>query len=344
VASAPRVAIGAPVYNNAAFLPLALDSLLAQTFGDFGLVLVDDASTDETAEIAERYAARDERVVYHRNPERLGIIRSWRRAHDLALELFPSAEYYAWASDHDVWRPEWLEQLVARLDRAPEAVLVYPLNIRISGTGELMKGPWHFSTESLGRASARLWRTCLGMRAGSMVYGLYRRAVLDRLRVYRWVREPDNLMMAELAIQGEFHQIPEILWERRFGGLASRERQLATCFLDEPPWYSRLPAWIEHAGVIFWRYVLSSDRPLRSRLRGLLYWLEFVVGMAVAVTRRWTRRRFWGTAKRLRKVKRLSRTRKSAVRRVRRARGLRATRARTEPARASRTEGSRDRP
>jgi glycosyltransferase involved in cell wall biosynthesis len=313
-ARGPRVAIGVPLYNGADHIATAIESLLAQTFGDFGLVLVDDCSTDETSALAARYAAEDERVLFVPGEERQGIIRNWRRAYRLALERFPSAEYFAWASDHDLWRPGWLEALVERLDAAPGAVLAYPLSPRISGTGEVIKEPWRFSTEGVERPASRLWKTCMGMRAGSMVYGLYRRSVLERLRVYRWVREPDNLLMAELSVQGEFHQIPEVLWERRFGGIANRRRQLDSLFLGRPPWYAQLSPWIEHAGLIFWRYVLSGDRPVRNRLRGLGLWLEFVIAMMLAIARRWNRKRFYGATKR---VKVLARMRKRATRRLR---------------------------
>ena len=51
----PRVSIGLPVYNGADFLEEALDSLLAQTFEDFELIISDNASTDRTQEICQAY-------------------------------------------------------------------------------------------------------------------------------------------------------------------------------------------------------------------------------------------------------------------------------------------------
>ncbi|HEY6362184.1 MAG TPA: putative sugar O-methyltransferase, partial [Vicinamibacterales bacterium] len=58
----PRVVLGMPLHNNAANLPEALDSLLAQSYGQFLLVLLDDASTDATEQVARRYAAQDPRI------------------------------------------------------------------------------------------------------------------------------------------------------------------------------------------------------------------------------------------------------------------------------------------
>jgi glycosyltransferase involved in cell wall biosynthesis len=64
----PRVRIGLPAYNGERHLPAALDSLLAQTYGDFELIISDNASTDRTEEICREYAARDSRIRYHRSP------------------------------------------------------------------------------------------------------------------------------------------------------------------------------------------------------------------------------------------------------------------------------------
>ena len=68
----PRVSIGMPVYNGAAFLKESLDSLLSQTYGDFELIISDNASTDETESICRSYAAGDPRVRYQRQEENRG--------------------------------------------------------------------------------------------------------------------------------------------------------------------------------------------------------------------------------------------------------------------------------
>ena len=103
--SGARVVIGVPLYNHADDLPETLESLLIQSYRGFRLVCVDDQSTDATGDIVQRYAAQDARIVYTRNPARLGMIDNWRRAFELALADTPNAEYFAWASDHDIWHP-----------------------------------------------------------------------------------------------------------------------------------------------------------------------------------------------------------------------------------------------
>src|SRR4029434_692984 len=122
-------------------------SILNQTFTDFALVLVDDRSTDETPTIARQYTELDPRVSYQCNTQRLGLIGNSHEAFNVARAKYPDAEYFAWASDHDLWHPRWLQQLVDALDGSRDVLLAYPLNRRIGPTGELLKRkPWVFDT------------------------------------------------------------------------------------------------------------------------------------------------------------------------------------------------------
>ena len=97
----PSTVFGLAAYNGEAHIAEALESLLSQTRSDLAVVVVDDASTDATAEICARYVQHDSRVSYVRNDRQLGLSRNWQRAFELAGERHPAAHYFAWASDHD---------------------------------------------------------------------------------------------------------------------------------------------------------------------------------------------------------------------------------------------------
>src|SRR6185503_685684 len=140
-AGGPPVVLGMTLYNKAAHLPEALDSLLAQTFGDFRLVLLDDGSSDGTEAIARACAARDPRVSYQRHETRQAMVATWREVAAIAGAACPSARYFAWVSDHDRWHPRWLDRLLGEIESAPGTVLVYPITRRIAQDGtELEKG------------------------------------------------------------------------------------------------------------------------------------------------------------------------------------------------------------
>jgi len=276
----PRVIIGSPLFNHADHCREAIESILGQTFTDFALVLVDDVSGDATPEIAREYAERDARVSYVRNAERLGLVDNSRKAFAIARERHPEAEYFAWTSDHDLWHPRWLQQLVDALDGNRDVLFAYPLNRRIGPSGDLLKRkPWTFDTVGVTNRWARLRSGIREMRAGNMVYGLYRVESLARAGVYRRVVVPDRLLIAELSLYGQCKQVPEVLWFRRwYGRVFSLERQRANFFPQGRPLYSYCPWWIAHAVSLLHTFTIrGTGTPQVSRAAGFAASAQYLV-------------------------------------------------------------------
>lgn len=264
------VVLGMTLYNNARHLPEAIDSLLAQTFSDFRLVLLDDASTDDTETIARSYVAKDSRVRYFRHDIRRAMIATWYEVAEIAQREYPSAPYFAWVSDHDRWHPTWLERLSAELDGDQGAVLAYPITRRMSQDGqEAEKGPRLFDTAAFPKLPERWHYFCRhGVGAGDMVYGLIRTDALRKAGIFRKVLRPDRLLMAELTLQGRIRQVPEILWFRRQSNGTSVQRQRHTLVLpgEEPKWFST-PPWLQHTVALWDAYVTAPDPPIRIARR-----------------------------------------------------------------------------
>jgi len=106
----PKVSVGMPVYNGENFIREALDSLLAQTFTDFELIISDNASTDRTEAICREYAAKDVRIRYERQGENRGAIANFKFVLDEA-----QGEYFMWAAADDKWDKEWIEKLLKNI-------------------------------------------------------------------------------------------------------------------------------------------------------------------------------------------------------------------------------------
>ena len=87
-AAAPTISVLMTSYNREAYIAEAIDSVLAQTFGDFELIVSDDGSTDATVAIANEYARRDPRVRVSVNPQNVGDYGNRRRAAALARGQF----------------------------------------------------------------------------------------------------------------------------------------------------------------------------------------------------------------------------------------------------------------
>ena len=261
----PRVSIGLPVYNGEPYLAQALDSLQAQTFGDFELIICDNASTDCTGEIARSYAAADSRIRYVKNDRNLGWIRNFIRSFELS-----SGEYFRWHAADDLSAPECQERCVQALDREPTVVLAYPRTRFIDARGRRLAEPDDGLDLQSPRASRRFREIVTRLGHTNLQYGLMRAAAVRRTRMLGLYPASDMVFLAELTLYGRFWEVPEFLFYRRFhpGASSSMNRMQLQMFYD-PIHPDRM--WIRE-----WRhlgeYLRAAWRaPLGSRERLLLH-------------------------------------------------------------------------
>src|SRR5262245_22955933 len=116
----PKLSIGIPVFNGQQFLPELLDSLLAQTFGDFEILICDNASSDRTQQICCEYARRDFRIHYIRNEQNLGAIANFNRVFELS-----KAPLFKWAAHDDLYHKPYLDTCVRLLEEDPNIILAH---------------------------------------------------------------------------------------------------------------------------------------------------------------------------------------------------------------------------
>ncbi len=126
----PRVTVCIPTYNRGRYLRQALDSVFAQTFEDYLVLVVDDGSSDETADVVASYG--DHRLRYYRNPTNLGMVPNW----NVCLARAPESRYLARLDDDDTYQPDLLTSAVAALEAEPSAAFAYAAadTIRDDGT------------------------------------------------------------------------------------------------------------------------------------------------------------------------------------------------------------------
>jgi len=124
----PLVSIITPAYNTAPFVAATLESALAQTFGDFELVFVNDGSTDDTGAIADAFARRDPRVrVIHQKNRGISSARN-------AALAEARGEFVALLDSDDIWFPTYLGEQVAILERHPDIDVLSANAINLGGT------------------------------------------------------------------------------------------------------------------------------------------------------------------------------------------------------------------
>lgn len=170
--SKPEVTIGLPVYNGERRLPQSLASLLSFSGPSFQILVVDNASTDRTEDVARDFASRDSRVRYLRNETNIGPQANFLRTVDLA-----DGAYFMWASDDDSWQSNYLGELHAALLDRPDAVLATAAAIHWTAEGAYVGTMETASPE--GSREARV-KSLFRQNASCWIYGLYRTDWLRR--------------------------------------------------------------------------------------------------------------------------------------------------------------------
>ena len=207
----PTLSVTLPVYNGERHVTAALDSLLAQTYDDFEIIICDNASTDRTGEICQQYAARDGRIRYHRNPENVGAAPNFNLAFDMA-----KAPFFKWASHDDVIEPEYLERCMDLMLNDDTMVVCHSDVILIDDDGKFITE----HTEGLDEAGSddpavRFRNLIMADHWCTDVFGVIRRDALAKTpRIARYVGS-DRVLLAELALHGRYGHVDQPLFSNR---------------------------------------------------------------------------------------------------------------------------------
>jgi glycosyltransferase involved in cell wall biosynthesis len=204
---APRLTIGLPVHNGERYLAQTIESLLAQTFSDFALIVSDNGSTDATEAICRSYAQRDARVRYHRSHVNRGAAWNFNRVFELA-----ESRYFKWAAYDDLCAPELVARCIDLLERNPRAIAAYPQSYIIDDDGQVT-GTYREPFDATSPHPHERFRAVV-RNSGycHLLFGVIRRDVLARTQLYGPYPASDVMLIAELALRGELHEVGERLF------------------------------------------------------------------------------------------------------------------------------------
>ena len=255
-----RVAIGMPVLNGANFIRPALDSLLAQTYQDFTILVSDNASTDETVAIVEEYMRRDPRISLQRHPTNIGAHRNYN-----SLVTATDGELFKWMAHDDIIAPTFLTRCVAELDADPGASLAFADSVQIDAAGN--RGVAAVEQPVVRRPSPyRRLRSYVSDRTKiPQVFGVIRRSVLEATPLLGSYPKSDTVLMYEMVMRGRFAKVEEPLFlnrehPHRQGKLGLRER---TAWYHPDRTMPVLPRWSQLWG--FLRAVIRVPMPAATR-------------------------------------------------------------------------------
>lgn len=218
------ISIGLPVFNGEKYLGEAIESILNQTFSDFELIISDNCSSDSTLEICRRYAAQDPRIRLELSSSNRGAAWNYNRVFALA-----TGAYFKWCAHDDIIAPTHLQRCHEVLVVNPNAVLCYPQTLLIDENGSnstFYPDGLHLDVaDPVIRFERYLFRPS---KRCNPLLGLIRREVLARTSLIGRYNASDQVLLAHLALLGEFHEIPEPLLLRRDHPGASRRANRTT--------------------------------------------------------------------------------------------------------------------
>ncbi len=236
------LSIGLPVFNGEKYLAQALDSILAQTYRDFELIISDNASSDSTEKICQEYAAMDNRIHYYRNRKNIGAPKNFNRTFELS-----SGKYFKWAAYDDTIAPEYLQKCVAVLDKDPSVVLCHSITGRINEKGALIG---IYNQGKLKKIGSNKPHERFGELIGLFHFctpgmGVIRSTELSRTPLQGCYIGSDRNLLAELGLIGRIQEIPECLAFQR----------------DHPNSYSSTRPW-----------PYTSSTPIDSLQKEMAWW------------------------------------------------------------------------
>jgi glycosyltransferase involved in cell wall biosynthesis len=205
----PRLSLGLPVYNGERYLAESLDALLAQSFTDFELIISDNGSTDQTGAIARQYESTDHRVRYVHHRRNRGSSFN----HNFVIEQ-ARGEFFKWVSDDDLYAPDLLQRCIDALDSRPEIALAHAWTAFIDDAGQITDKVDYPLTTDVPDVVER-FRSVLYTQGGDDIYGVIRMSVLRQVAPFNSYHWADRTFVADLALHGPFHNVPEFLYFRR---------------------------------------------------------------------------------------------------------------------------------
>lgn len=207
----PIISIGLPVFNGENYLREAMESLLEQTFGDFEIIISDNASTDGTREICEEFVKKDFRVNYHRSETNRGA--AWNYNNTVNLSR---GEYFKWAAHDDCLEPEFLETCLGILQTNSDASLAFTKAVVLDDRSHLVSDyPDSDSRFASSDPVVRYREIVYGNHQFINVFGLIPMKVLKKTRLIGGYASSDVVLMGQLSLAGKIIESEKRLFKWR---------------------------------------------------------------------------------------------------------------------------------
>ncbi|GAA3277810.1 MULTISPECIES: glycosyltransferase family 2 protein [Dactylosporangium] len=242
------VSVCLPVRNGAKRIPAVARSVLAQDHTDLELVISDNASTDETQEVARALAAEDPRVKYYRQPENVGLLNNFVSAMHRA-----TGTYMRWIGDDDAMQPNCISRSLDRFAEDPRLIMVTAACEFHGDDGVVRTSEYHreelLSDDPIVRLTEMLRLLNDSYLLLDPLYGVIRREAIVGIPRKNMLRE-DQVYSSKLALAGPWGHVNEVLYRRGFQR-DERRPQLARR-LGVPVWTARAANTLQGREMLRW--------------------------------------------------------------------------------------------
>ena len=198
-----------PVYNGANYVATAIESILAQEFDDFELIISDNGSSDATPEICRAYQEQDDRIRLFLQEENLGATPNF----DFVFQQ-ARAPFFKWAAHDDVLLPGFIDQCMKTLEEDPSVVLACPAVGEIDKNGAFVK-PYDYGLDVEGPDPHVRFYEYIAHPWAYHLFGIFRTEVLARTPRIESYAGSDNFLLAEVMLHGRMVELPDRLLHLR---------------------------------------------------------------------------------------------------------------------------------
>ena len=282
----PKVTIGLPVYNGELSLSQSIDSVLKQSFTDFELIISDNASTDSTIKICEKYLNKDSRITLVKQNKNIGPLWNFYSVLEKAR-----GGYFVWLADDDYWHPDFLLENVSVLDNHKNVVcsigkvktfdklpkneikeesVKYPKlaeNYVMNRRDQMIS----VTFPVFGSHSKKIRQFLKNTGSNSRFYGLYRKEILQKCFIKNDFIAVVNAIFLNLLKYGDLYEVDKILLYRFNQGSST------TGIINQSRLYNKIPLGTIFPYISFNSWCLKNIG-LKNVLRNLDIFARMNVG------------------------------------------------------------------
>lgn len=205
-----KLTVGMPTYNAERHIAEAIESMLAQSYRDFELLISDNASTDRTEDICRHYQRSDSRITYVRQLQNLGATENYN-----FVFRESNSELFKWASSNDYCTEKTLENCINEIDKDPLVVLCYPPAKLFEKSLEDARDYEDNMVTVADSSVTRFFHVVDNMALNNVMNGVTKSDALRRTPLIKEFPYADRNMVAELALIGKIVSASDCYFYRR---------------------------------------------------------------------------------------------------------------------------------